>query len=63
MDERIAAFKAAQELVDPIVDKHGLEKVMSTQGLGFTSSIAHTPSDQHLGHILDVADWLLGKDR
>lgn len=59
MDERLAAFNAAKELIEPIVDKHGLEPVKMAAP-AFTQTSTLTQVDQHISHILDVADWLLG---
>lgn len=66
-DERISARAAvwnmAKEMVDPIIEADGVEEYrMSTNP---SASIFHannttmTKVDQHLGHIEQVANWLL----
>lgn len=60
MEERLAAFNAAKDLVESIVEKHGLEPT-KLGAPAFTNAPVLTNVDQHVGHILDVADWLLGE--
>jgi hypothetical protein len=59
MEERLAAFNAAKEIVNSIVEQHGLEPV-KMQAAAFTNPSTLTVVDQHISHILEVADWLLG---
>lgn len=56
--ERFQAFLTAKTLIDPLVEKHGLTEVRS--GAPFQVTYTNTPVEQHLEHILRVADWLLG---
>lgn len=63
--ERLDAYLSAETLVGRIVDQHGLEELEETTSM-LTSMITSTPVtnpstkvDQHINHILDVANWLL----
>lgn len=60
--ERLTVWDRAAELVAPIVEKHGLEtyKVGSTVISYGTSTF--TSVDQHIDHILRVANWLIGEE-
>lgn len=60
MEEKLQAWQMASELVEPIIEKHGLEKYSS--GVIFQSTSTFTAVDQHVDHILRVANWLMGKD-
>lgn len=62
--KRINAWTLAAELVDPIVELHGLEDFNSGANTTIFSSIggSHvTKVDQHISHIMNVAEWLLKK--
>lgn len=59
--ERVTAWQMASNLVAPVVDQHGLMPTPSATTI-FASSGTRTPVDQHVGHIQDVAEWLMGKD-
>jgi hypothetical protein len=59
VEERLAAFNAAKDLVAPIVEQHGLD-VTKMSAPAFAQASSLTKVDQHISHILDVADWLLG---
>lgn len=60
MEERIEAWKAASNLVEPIVTQHELE-VIKNGGL-FGPYYTNTKVEQHVSEILRVADWLLMGD-
>lgn len=60
MEERLAAWSKAEEIVERIVDKHGLELYKSGPPFGHVST--YSPAEQHIEHILKVADWLLDKE-
>lgn len=60
MDERLEAWGAARVMVQEIVDQHGLED-QKMGGPVFRSSPTITKVDQHLQHIVHIADWLLNK--
>lgn len=55
---RRRVFELAAEMVDPIVKQHGLEKYTHQVNI-FTTSFVSTPVDQHLTHIMSIADWLM----
>jgi hypothetical protein len=55
---RTAAWNMASELVEPIVDRHGLEKYSTGPNI-FAQTFKTTCVDQHIDHIMRVADWLL----
>jgi hypothetical protein len=56
--DRKKAWKKAKKLVDPIVELHGLQQIKGPANF-LGSSSEQTPVDQHIGHILTVAEWLL----
>lgn len=55
--QRRATWDMASDLVAPLVEFHGVEDYSIGQLLNQTSKF--TKVDQHLEHILRVADWLL----
>jgi hypothetical protein len=56
-ETRKEAFISAGILIDPIVEKHEIEDIRDGAVFGpFTTS---TAVNQHINHILYVADWLL----
>lgn len=63
--ERLDAWITAESLVGRIVEQHGLEEIEETAGMLtsiITSSPVTNPStkvDQHIEHIMNVANWLL----
>lgn len=59
--DRLSAWKQASKLVAPIVKTHGLEKYSLGASLFTTGIGVSTPVDQHITHIMDVADWLLNE--
>lgn len=57
---RKSVWLQAAEMIDPVVDKHGLEQYALGPAPVFTTPPNKmTPVDQHLGHIQQVADWLM----
>jgi len=61
--KRRAVWTMAKEMVDPIVEQHGVE----THGIGPANIFQAPPSkstkvDQHIGHILQVSDWLIDEE-
>lgn len=56
--KKVSSFIAAQELVDPIIDKHGLEQYSVGPNI-FAQTSKVTAVDQHIDQTLRVADWLL----
>jgi hypothetical protein len=61
LEDRVEAWKIAVTLVDPIVEKHGLDAV-KLPSPAFTYPPISTKVDQHVEHILRVASWLIGLD-
>lgn len=57
---RITTWNTARDMVQPIVAIHGLEEYRS--GAPFGQQSTFTKVDQHLDHIMHVADWLLEKE-
>ncbi len=55
--DRTEAWVTASKLVQPIVNEYELEDY--PVGPMFTAS-TNTKVDQHINHIMNVADWLLG---
>lgn len=45
-------------MVAPIVEQHGIEE-SKIGGALFVSPTTLTKVDQHLSHIMNVADWLM----
>lgn len=66
LHNRVSAFGLAKELIAPIVEQHGgIETIEETRSVS-TGLFTATPVkgstskiDQHIGHILNVAGWLL----
>lgn len=58
--ERVDIFLASKTLVDSIVSEHGLEIYRAGQVFGSTST--YTKVDQHIDHVIRVANWLLDKE-
>jgi len=56
--ERAQVFVMAERLVAPIVEKNPPEKYRAGAPPLSTGSEV-TPGEQHLDHIIRVADWLL----
>lgn len=50
-------FEMARDLVEPLTEKYELQTVRT--GSVFTTISETTPIEQHLDHILRVADWLV----
>lgn len=58
---RLDAWNCASSLVSPIVELHGLTEYKSNSTIlagGYTT----TAVDQHVGHIIHVANWLLDEE-
>jgi hypothetical protein len=58
--DRRVAWEAATELINPIIEQHGLEEYKS--GNPFTSMSTFSKVDQHIDHTIKVANWLIGLD-
>ncbi len=56
---RTEAWVTAHKLVQPLVDEHELEDY--PVGPMFTAS-TNTKVDQHINHIMNVAEWLRGEE-
>lgn len=52
-------WEKADQMVAPLVEQHGIEKVTFGGGLFPTTTDVLTPIDQHISSIIRVADWLL----
>lgn len=57
---RLEAWEIATKLIEPLVEKHEIETYRT--GAPFAQSSVTTKIDQHLEHILTVADWLLEEE-
>lgn len=62
MSRKLEALRLAESIVEPIVEKHGLKEYKGGAPVLYQAS-TFTVVDQHIDHILHVADWLLGNDR
>lgn len=58
---RTNAFRKAKELVDPIIDQHGLEAYREAPNI-FVPPGNRSAVDQHINHILYIAEWLMEGD-
>lgn len=58
VDARKKVWDMAEEMISPIIEKHGLE-LYSTSGSLISASGVWTPVDQHLNHIFTLAEWLV----
>lgn len=58
---RINAWMTAKELVDPIVEQHGLKQHSPGANIFSTGPSVITEVQQHINHIFEVAEWLLGE--
>jgi hypothetical protein len=58
MKNKIDAFLTAQTLIDPIIKEHGIKEVRKSVNM-FTTVSVETPVEQHISHILNIAEWLL----
>jgi hypothetical protein len=61
LQDRVDAWNAAIGLIEPIVEAHGLEEYHTSQ-TPFTRGSTFTKVDQHINHVLNVANWLIGLD-
>jgi hypothetical protein len=57
MAKKLDAWYAATKAVEPIIEKHGL--VQHRVGNIVATTATFSPVDQHIDHIVRVADWLL----
>lgn len=55
---RESVWVKANEMVGPLADEHGFEKVVFSSGF-WTQTDVITPVEQHITAIMRVADWLL----
>lgn len=60
MEKRLEAWFYATQFVDAVVEKYPLEEY--TSGAIFGTQYPSTKVDQKLRHIMDVANWILGRD-
>lgn len=61
MEEKLRAWQMAMELVEPIIEKHGLETYKTGAPNIFAPPTAtFTAVDQHIDNTIRVADWLMG---
>ena len=58
VQRRIDIFEKACELVAPIIERHGVENYKIGNQV-MVHGTTMTKSEQHIDHILRVADWLL----
>lgn len=56
--QKLVVWKEAETLVSPIISKYGLGQHATGPNV-FSQTTKVTPVDQHIGHIMRVADWLL----
>jgi hypothetical protein len=59
MKRRLKAWKMATEIVNPIIEQHGVEDISAPGSAPFITSGKITKVEQHITHIMTVADWLL----
>lgn len=64
MTERLLALIAAEEILGKIIDQHGLEdyELQTSFVIGPSRTTRMTQVDQHLDHVIRIADWLLEED-
>jgi len=58
--QRFDVWEIASKMVAPIIEQHDLEVL--TTGNAFTNSFKTSKVEQHIEHILKVADWLMDRD-
>lgn len=56
-----AIFEMASEMIEPIIEKHGLEAYRSAAPV-FHSGSMFTKVEQHIDETIKVAEWLLGRE-
>jgi hypothetical protein len=65
--ERRDIWLIAAAMVEPLVEQHGIEKYPVRHGPTLAGSIfsapnsVMTPIEQHLSHIEQTAEWLMGE--
>jgi hypothetical protein len=55
---RIRLFKKASKLIAPIIAEHGIESYRGGGGAVLVPGQMYSAVDQHIEHILNVANWL-----
>lgn len=60
--KRLKAWNDASELVEPIVEKHGLNQISPGGNMFGNGPAILTPVDQHIEHIFTVAEWLMKEE-
>lgn len=58
LEQRRKAWSHAEEIVTPLLEKHGIEEYRSTHAV-FVPTTPVTKIEQHLDAIERVATWLL----
>ena len=58
--QRFDVWEIASKMVAPLIEQHGIELVQTGQMFG--PSFKTTAVEQHIEHILKVADWLMDRD-
>lgn len=61
METRLKAWEQASQLVASIIAEHGLE-IYKGAAPAFSTPSIFTKVDQHIDHIMNVANWLLQGD-
>lgn len=59
---KIEDFKTAVTLVDPIIQEHGLQDQEGSKNIFMTQGVSFSKVDQHVDHVIRVADWLGEED-
>lgn len=59
--QKVDLWKMASQLIDPMIEQHGIELV--TSGPMFGPTYKTTKIEQHINHIISVADWLADRDQ
>jgi hypothetical protein len=62
MKRRLKAWRLATEIVNPIVEQHGVEDIVAGGIPAFVSTGKVTKTQQHISLIETVANWLLWED-
>lgn len=61
LDYRERVFIKAGTMVSPIIEQHGIEDHQDG-GAVFVRGVTVTAVDQHIDHIMRVADWLMVRE-
>lgn len=59
MERKLEAWTLAAELVKPIIEQHTLKQTSPGSSMFATGNTVITPVDQHIEHIIGVAEWLM----